>query len=328
MSQLTTRFTKTVGIEIPIICGAMYPCSNPELVASVSEAGGIGIIQPLSFVYVHKYNFKEALAKIKSITLKPVGMNIITEKSSQIYQKRMSQWLDEALEFGVRFFITSLGNPRWVVDRVSKFGGIVYHDTTERKWSLKALQEGVTGLICVNNEAGGHAGRFSSKELFDQHSDLGVSLICAGGIGSPEKYYEALKFGYDGIQMGTRFIATTECTANDDYKKTIVNAFASDIVLTEKVTGVPLAVINTPYVKKVGTKVGPISKYFLQHKNFKHLLRLFYTLSSAIKLKRASQKGNKYNDYYQAGKSVEGVKSIISAKEIINSFANFVNSKG
>ena len=111
------RFLEHARIEVPLVCGAMYPCSNPELVAAVSEAGGIGIIQPLSMVFVHRHDFREGLRLIKRLTSKPVGMNVIVEKSSKVYQQRMQEWVDIALEEGVRFFVTSLGNPRWVVEK-------------------------------------------------------------------------------------------------------------------------------------------------------------------------------------------------------------------
>jgi nitronate monooxygenase len=81
--------TRQLGIELPIICGAMYPCSNPELVAAVSEAGGIGVIQPLSLVFVFKYDFREGLRYIKALTKKPIGLNVIVEKSSKTYEKRI-----------------------------------------------------------------------------------------------------------------------------------------------------------------------------------------------------------------------------------------------
>lgn len=116
-------FTKTVGIEIPVICGAMYPCSNPELIASVSESGGLGIVQPLSLVYVYSYDFREGLKKIKELTQKPFGMNVIVEKNIKAYENRMKEWVDIALEEGVRFFITALGDPSWVIDKVKKQGG-------------------------------------------------------------------------------------------------------------------------------------------------------------------------------------------------------------
>ena len=89
----------------------MYPCSNPELVAAVSEAGGIGIVQPISLTYVHGHDFREGLRLIRRLTSKPIGMNALIEQSSKAYHERMERWVDIALEEGVRFFVTSLGNP-------------------------------------------------------------------------------------------------------------------------------------------------------------------------------------------------------------------------
>ena len=133
----------------------MYPCSNPELIAAVSGAGGIGVIQPISMSYVHGHDLREGIRLIRSMTTNPLGFNALIEKSVSAYEERMKRWIDIALEEGVRFFITALGNPRWVVDKVHAVGGVVYHDVTERKWALKALDGGVDGLICVNGRAGG-----------------------------------------------------------------------------------------------------------------------------------------------------------------------------
>ena len=108
---------QTLGIEVPLICGAMYPCSNPELVVAVSEAGGIGIVQPLSLSYVYGYDFREGLRYIRSLTKKPIGVNLIIERSSAKYLERVHQWLEISLEEEVPFLVTALGNPRWVVDR-------------------------------------------------------------------------------------------------------------------------------------------------------------------------------------------------------------------
>ena len=188
MKKLKTKFTEQAKVEYPIICGAMYPCSNPELVAAVSEAGGLGIVQPISMAYVHGYEFKEGLRKLRALTSKPYGMNIIVEKSSQIYENRMREWVDIALEEAAAFFITALGNPAWVVEKVKAAGGFVYHDVTERKWALKALEHKVDGLICVNNRAGGHAGKLSPQQLWDDLHDLGVPLICAGGVGLGRRF--------------------------------------------------------------------------------------------------------------------------------------------
>ena len=107
-----TALTDHAQIEVPLICGAMYPCSNPELVAAVSEAGGIGIIQPLSLVYVHGFEFEAGLRRIRELTERPVGLNVICEKSAKVYRDRMERYVDQALAAGVRFFVTSLGDPR------------------------------------------------------------------------------------------------------------------------------------------------------------------------------------------------------------------------
>lgn len=306
---------------MPLICGAMYPCSNPELVAAVSAAGGLGVVQPLSMVYVHGHDFREGLRLIRRITDRPIGMNVIIEQSSKFYLDRMKRWLDVALEEGVRFFVTSLGNPRWVVERVTSVGGVVYHDVTERKWAVKGLDGGVRGLIAVNNRAGGHAGAKTAAQLMDELGDLGVPLVAAGGVGTPADFVAALRLGYAGVQMGTRFIATVECRAHDDYKQAIVNATGDDIVLTERVTGVPLAVIRTPHVVREGTRAGPLARWMLRHRRTKHWMRTIYALRAAWSLKRGSLSGASSKDYWQAGKSVDGIEAIEPAGEIVRRFA-------
>jgi nitronate monooxygenase len=314
----STRLTAHAGIATPLICGAMYPCSNPELVAAVSEAGGIGIVQPISLVHVHGHDFRDGLRHIRRLTNRPIGLNVLTERAlARVYQKRMEAWLEIALDEGVRFFVTALGNPRWVVDRVKRKGGIVYHDVVDRRWGEKALAAGVDGLIAVNNLAGGHAGRKSPQELFDELQPLGVPVVCAGGIGSPGDFVAALQQGYDGVQMGTRFIATPECRAHDDYKAAIVRATADDIVLTERVTGVPLAVIRTPHVERVGTRAGWLGRRLLQGRHTRHWMRALYSIRSALALRRASLRGASSSDYWQAGRSVAGIDSIEPAGAIV-----------
>lgn len=321
--SLSTDFTKQVGIRYPIICGAMYPCSNVQLVAAASAAGGIGIVQPLSLIYVHGYDFREGLRQVKSLTSAPFGMNVLIEKSSQLYEDRMRQWVDIALEEGCRFFITALGNPSWVVQQVKPMGGIVYHDVTTREWALKALDHQVDGLICVNNRAGGHAGTLSPEELFSSLQNLGVPLICAGGIGDPETFVQALKIGYEGVQMGTRFIASQECSEKESYKNAIIAADEKDIVLTERVTGIPLSVINTPYVQRMGTTVGPIAHYLLTHRLTKYWMRMWYQVRALRDFKRISLHGGSSKDYWQAGKSVAGIHSIEPVEAIVRSFVDY-----
>ena len=315
-AALDTPFTRAVGIEVPLICGAMYPCSNPELVAAVSDAGGIGIVQPVSLTYVHGHEFREGLRLIRSCTTRPIGMNALIERSSKYYHERMVRWVDVALEEGIRFFITSLGNPRWVVDRVASSGGVVYHDVTERKWALKGLDGGVHGLIAVNNRAGGHAGPWSAAALHEELSSLGVPLICAGGAGDAAGFVQALETGYAGVQMGTRFIATNECHASHAYKRAILRAEESDIVLTERITGVPVSVIRTPYIERMGTRAGPLARRLLRGRRTRHWMRSAYTLRSLWRLKRSSL-DESGDDFWQAGKSVAAIHDIEPAAAIV-----------
>lgn len=323
-----TALTRHAGIELPLICGAMYPCSNPELIAAVSDAGGMGIIQPISMTYVHGHDLREGIRLIRRLTPKPVGFNAIVEQSAKIYLDRMRAWIDVALEEGVRFFITALGNPRWVVERVHAQGGVVYHDVTTRVHAQKALDGGVDGLICVNRRAGGHAGTADPQALYDELHDLGVPLVCAGGVGDPAAFVEALRMGYAGVQLGTRFIATTECKAHSDYKTAIVRAKASDIVLTEKISGVPVAVIETEHIRKVGTRAGPVMRRMLRHPKLKHYARMFYSLQSLWQLKRASLQGMSYRDYFQAGKSVDGIDEVLPAGEVVERFRAALDGSG
>ena len=322
MNGLETAFTQHTGIEVPLICGPMYPCSNPELVAAASAAGAIGVVQPVSLTYVHGHDYREGLRLIAKLSGgRPVGMNALIEQSSKIYFERMQKWIDISLEEGIRFFVTSLGNPRWVVDRVRPLGGVVYHDVTERKWALKGRDGGVDGLIGVNNRAGGHAGPLGARPLLDSIADLGLPMVCAGGVGTEQEFTAALGMGYAAVQMGTRFIATAECTAHPAYKQAILESGADDIVLTERLTGVPVSVIRTPYIDRIGTRAGPIARWMLRGRKTKYWMRGIYALKSARSLKRSSLQGAGADDYWQAGKSVEGIDRIEPAAAIVRRFA-------
>lgn len=326
MTTQTVSFCKDLNISLPIIGGAMYPCSNPELVAAVSEAGGIGIVQPLSLTYVHGHEFRAGLRYIRTLTDKPIGLNLLVEKSSKKYLDRIKEWLDISLEEGVSFFVTALGNPRFVVDKVHAQGGLVYHNTTSRKWAEKALAGGVDGLICVNDRAGGHAGTETATRLYADLVDLGKPLICAGGISAPEDVKAMLDLGFSGIQMGTRFIASAECSAHTDYKQAILNAVESEIVLTDKLSGVPVSVIENEYIKRIGIKAGPFAKWLLRGSKTKKYMRMFYTLKSFRNLKTSSGKGGSYQHYFQAGKSVAGINEVLSVSEILAQYQEVLNS--
>ena len=129
------------------------------------------------------------------------------------------------------------------------------------------------------------------------------------------------------MQLGTRFIATHECKAPEAYKEAIVRATAEDIVTTERLSGVPVAVLNTPSVQRLGQKAGPIARWMLKGRKTKHWMRTIYGLKSIWALKRGLQRDAPEKDFWQAGKSVATISSIEPAGDIVRRFAGAV-SKG
>ena len=329
--MISTRLTKDAGIKYPIICGAMYPCSNPELVSAASQGGGIAIIQPVSLTMVHGYNkpnrkegLRNGIRHIRSLTDKPIGFNALIEKGSEKYIIQMSEWIDVALEEGIRFFVTSLGKPDWVCEKVHAKGGVVYHDVTNRKWAEKGKECGVDGLICVNDRAGGHLGELTMEEMFELLSDMNLPLVCAGGVGSELELKKALEIGYDGVQMGTRFIATEECSTPQDYKDAIVQAKEKDITWTTKLTGVPISVINNNKFKQNNSW---IIRYLLKSR-FKHRIRVIITGISFWRMRAFSRgKGKSSKDLWSAGKSVESINSIESATVIMEKLGQSIGGE-
>ena len=179
---------------------------------------------------------------------------------------------------------------------------------------------GVHGLIAVNRRAGGHAGEKSAEQLIEDLGGLGVPVVCAGGIGDAAGFVQAIHLDYAGAQLGTRFIATTECRASAAYKRAILAAAEDDIVLSERITGVPVAVIRTPYIDRMGLKAGAVARWMLRHRRTKHLMRTIYALRSLWQLKRASLDESGEKDYWQAGKSAGVIDRIEPAGEIVRRF--------
>jgi nitronate monooxygenase len=164
------------------------------------------------------------------------------------------------------------------------------------------------------------------EEIYDELCDMDLPLICAGGIGSEKELNRALELGYDGVQMGTRFIATTECNTPEDYKTAIVDAGEEDITWTNRLTGVPISVIKAPGFKQENSWI--MRK--LLRSRFKHTARMMLNANSFIRLKYLSKSKSKNTakgkKFYSAGKSVETVHSIESATIIMRRLGECLNS--
>ncbi len=319
------RFVRELGIRYPIIGGPMYPCSNPELVAAVSEAGGIGVIQPLSLTYVHGYEFATGLDYLRSLTDQPLGFNVLIDSSSRRYRQRMEGWIEQALEGGIRFFITSLGKPDWVVRRVHAAGGRVYHDASEAKWAQIGVDCGVDGLICVNNRAGGHLGSQSAEALYQTCVDLGKPLVCAGGVANAGDVRSMLDLGYVACQLGTRFIASEECSVSKGYKQAIIKASEEDICSTLRMTGVPVAVIRPGSGGgRCRDRTGWM-RPLLENRRTRRLLRMLLSLRAARRMKQSIREREAKD--WSAGKSVAHIDRILPVAEILQQLARGIPAK-
>jgi nitronate monooxygenase len=191
----------------------------------------------------------------------------------------------------------------------------VYHDVTEAKWAAKAMAAGVHGLIAVNRRAGGHAGPRDPRVLLDELLPFGLPVVCAGGIGDSAGFVEALRMGYAGVQCGTRFIATPECHASANYKSAILAAEEDDIVLSERITGVPLAVIDTPEVRRKGLRANALERWLLANPRTKHFMRMAFAVRSVYSLRSAGHVPESH--VWQAGKSVATIRKIEPAGDIV-----------
>ena len=208
MSLLETAFTRHARRRGPADLRRDVPVLQPR-----ADRRGVGGRRdrrgPADLdVYVHKHDLRAGLRLIRARTDKPIGFNAIVEKSSRVYEDRMRRWIDVALEEGVRFFVTALGDPRWVVDKVHAAGGVVYHDVTERKWADKALAGGVDGLIAVNATPAGTPAARAPRRCATSWPISACRWSAPAASATRRRSCAALELGYAGVQLGTRFIAT------------------------------------------------------------------------------------------------------------------------
>lgn len=325
MKPTTQQFLKDTGADIPVVCGPMYPGSNPELVAAVSDAGGFGVVQPVALTSLYGHDFRTGLQLIKKLTNKPFGVNFtIFGGANKKYHQQMETWMQISIEEGVKFFLTSLGKPHAIVKIAKQHGIKVYHDVPNKKVALAMKDAGVDGLNCINWRGGGQTGIQSAEQFIEDLRDIGIPLICAGGISDTKDYQKALEMGYAGVQMGTRFLASKECIITDSYKKAIVNSTEEDIVWTNKIAGNNSSVIKTADIMKGGLRTGPVINYMLRSPKLKKYARM-YLMSKGLK----NYSKTTFDDsvqYWQAGKGVGNIKSIESVEAIIASFAQIHSS--
>ncbi|MGZ3723824.1 MAG: NAD(P)H-dependent flavin oxidoreductase [Bdellovibrionales bacterium] len=311
MSKIETAFTKLLKIDLPIIAAPMFLVSNEDIVVEASEAGALGTFPALNYRPIEKY--REALQAIRKRTQKPIGVNIIVNKSNT----RQDEDLKWALESGVELFITSLGSPKNVIRDAHKNGAKVICDVTNLEHALKVQDLGADGVIAVCAGAGGHAGPITPLVLLPWlKSELKIPVIAAGGISHGAGMAACLALGADAVSVGTRFIACKEATIDQAYKDAVVSSTAEDIVMTSRISGTPAAVIRTPYIDKMGTELPWIVK---QLKNNPATKKFAVPLIHLLGMKSLENAANKptWKTVWSAGQSVGLIDDILSVREIL-----------
>ncbi len=231
MPAISTVFTDMLNIKYPIIGAPMFLVSYEDLAAAVSNAGGLGTI-PLPN-YKNTDDLEKAFNNIRCRTDEPIGVNIHLSGKFD-WEKQLSI----CLEAGVKFFITSLGDPRLIIDEVHRYNGLVFADVVNLEQALKAKERGVDGLIAVGYGAGGHGGSVSTLVLVPWLVEkVDLPVVAAGGISTGLQLKAVISLGACAAVVGTRFIAASESKASKKYKQAVVSAEPGDIVFTDRITG-------------------------------------------------------------------------------------------
>lgn len=314
MTQIKTKFTEQLNCSLPIIGAPMFLVSNEDLVVSVSEKGGVGTVPSLN--YRPASEFRLALERIKQRTQKPIGVNLIVNAAN----KRVPDDLRSCLDLGVDLIITSLGNPKSVIEEAHKQNCKVYCDVTNLAHAKKVQDLGADGVIAVSAGAGGHAGPLSPFSLIPWlKQEIEVPIVLAGGIANGTTMAAALALGADAVSVGTRFIASHEAQVEEAYKEAILKATPEDIVMTTKISGTPAAVINTDYVKKSGTELNWALKILKDHPKTKKWVTPLIHYMGMRDLEKAAKKTT-WKNVWSAGQTVGLIQETLSASEIVDQF--------
>jgi enoyl-[acyl-carrier protein] reductase II len=236
--------TQLFNIKYPIVQGGMIWNSGYKLASAVSNAGGLGLIGAGS---MYPEVLREHIQQCKKATDKPFGVNV------PMLYPNIEEIMQILVEEGVKIVFTSAGNPKTWTPFLKENGIIVVHVVSSTKFALKAQEAGVDAVVAEGFEAGGHNGRDETTTLTlipMVREQITIPLIAAGGIATGRGMLAAMTLGADGVQMGSRFAASTESSSHDNFKKTIVEVNEGDTMLTLKELA-PVRLIKNKFFNEV-----------------------------------------------------------------------------
>ena len=241
---MKTRITTLLGIEHPIIQGGMIWASQWQLVTAVSNAGGLGLLGSGS---MSAEELRTQIRQCKAHTSKPFGVNVPIMYANSV------QTMEVIMDEGVSVVFTSAGNPALWTEKLHEKGIKVVHVVSSSKFALKAQAAGVDAVVAEGFEAGGHNGREETTTLVlvpEICRKVTIPVIAAGGIATGSAMYATMALGAEGVQMGSRFIATEEASVHPLFKQEVLKAKEGDTVLTLKELS-PVRLINNPCYEQV-----------------------------------------------------------------------------
>lgn len=299
-------------IKYPIIMAPMFLVSNEKMLIAAANAGITGAIPALNWRTID--DMRKGFENLKRNCHGPFGINLIVNKSNIKYHDQ----LELACEMGVDYIITSLGNPKETIDKAHSKGIKVFCDVTDLKFGKKVESLGADAIIAVNKEAGGHAGPTPAAELVPLLvSECNIPIISAGGVGTSNQLKEKLDLGAIGCSIGSPFIATHESGVSEEYKQACIDYGAKDIVMTTKLSGTPCTVIETDYVKKIGTKQTWLETLLNKNRKLKKWVKMVVFVRGMKSLEKAAFSAT-YKTVWCAGPSIEHVHEIKSVKEVVD----------
>lgn len=229
----------TGRLKLPLIAAPMFLISNPTLALACCRQGIVGTFPALN--QRTSEGFEQWLQEMNAAreaepSMAPYGVNLIVHRTNPRWQ----QDLELCARYRVPLVITSLGAVTDLVEKVHSYGGLVFHDVTNRRHAQKAAEAGVDGIIAVSAGAGGHAGTQSPFALVeDIRQVFDGTVVLAGALSQGRDILAARAMGADLAYMGTRFINTRESGAQEEYRQMVIEAVASDIIHTPAVSGIP-----------------------------------------------------------------------------------------
>ncbi len=315
---MNTKLTQLLKVKYPIIQAPMFLVSNVDMVTEAMKGGIAGCIPALNYRTLEELRAAIQELKANKVEGGAYGFNLIVNKSNLKYKEQLRVICEE----GCDFIITSLGSPEETIKQAHKVGIKVFCDVTDLRFAQKVEQLGADAAIAVNNEAGGHRGSLSPQELTSLlNVNLNIPVISAGGVGCKADIDKMLSYGAEGVSVGSPFIASIEAGVTDEYKQACVDYGAKDIIMTERISGTPCTVINTPYVQKIGTKQTWIERILNKNRKLKKWVKMIRFSIGMKATEKAATKAT-YKTVWVAGPSIEHTNAILAVKDIVAKLVN------